>query len=61
MEAKSRKRFAKLELERFKEDDLLEEVFRKVVDLYGQVFDDLEELKPMLGPAYEIEMKNVPI
>ena len=29
--------------------------------LYAKVFDDVEELKPMIGPAYEIEIKNEPI
>ena len=28
---------------------------------YKKVFDDAEELKPVVGPAYEIELKGEPI
>ena len=57
----SPKKLAKLELERFNKDSPLEEVFSKLEELYSQVFDDSKELKPMIDPAYEMEMKNEPI
>ena len=32
-----------------------------MVDWYRHVFDDSVELKPMIGPQYEIELKDEPI
>ena len=32
-----------------------------MVEHYKDVFDDSVELKPMIGPEYEIEMKDEPI
>ena len=57
----SPKKLAMLKLERMDEEGPLQEIFDKLVGLYNHVFDDLEELKPMIGPAYEIEMKKEPI
>ena len=45
----------------FNESYDLDELFQTVVDHYQDVFDDSIELKPMIGPAYEIEMKDEPI
>ena len=36
----------------------LEELFQTMVDQYKDVFDDSVELKPMIGPKYEIELKD---
>ena len=36
-------------------------MFRSIVEHYKDVFDDSVKLKPMIGPKYEIEMKDEPI
>ena len=45
----------------FDESFDLEELFQTAVDHYKEVFDDSVELKPMIGPAMKIEMKDEPI
>ena len=39
----------------------LDELFQTMVDLYKDAFNDSVELKPMIGPKYEIELKDEPI
>ena len=36
----------------------LEELFQTMVDQYKDVFDGSVELNPMIGPKYEIELKD---
>ena len=48
-------------LDDFDESYELEGMFQSMVKHYKDVFDDWVELKPMIGPEYEIEMKDEPI
>ena len=59
--SESPKKIAQQDLNQFCEGGDLKKLFQKAIAHYKKVFDDVEELKPMVGPAYEIELKDEPI
>ena len=48
-------------LGKFDESYGLKELFQTMVDQYKIVFDDSVELKPMISPEYQIELRDEPI
>ena len=55
---KSPKKLADLTLKQFKETDDFKEIFQMLVEHYQEVFDNSEEVKPMIRPQYKIEMSD---